>query len=1036
MRRVVVSMSILLLLLLARHSILAQTPPPPTAPPSPLSTPGLSPIPTPTPESLALPGSAGAWWKTIAQALSRYGPWGATIAIFVLIVGGFLWKVGGAVAEEEAKGFAARLRKGARLTWHRVTRRIPREERDLLKHVCTICEQLELKGFVKETIIIVSLESIYVPLTAKGDKSPGSLGEGMPLLRTAEGSGEVTLTNLIARHPCLVLVGEAGSGKTTFLKYVAHTAARCYDGKKSDRADWLPDPNPLPLFLPLHGFGNYLKDQKLAERESPSPDLLRDYIVHHLRHLDLPEGWIAERIKTGNILLLLDGLDEVARFEDRRFITELVAQFASFYDRCRVIVTTRPQGYEGAAQLGGSFERRDINPLGWPEDIRFFLERWNEAIKCREEQGNLSAHGRRLAHDNAQKLMSRLENAPNVRELANNPLLLTVMAIVHYNVGELPERRADLYDAATELLLGWDKRMGRELQAPPLWLDALSAAHRRLPLEELAFDFQDQRVIEQVRADTLSFLAGHFLAGQGSEAQEAAHVQAEEYLNWVTGRTRVLQDIGGMIRFYRKPFQEYLAARKLGRTPDLQDRVRYILREDWRDRWWDETLLLTVGQLITTNPQKASDLLTAIQQLPSPPETPHYNVTFVARALADVPEGLLSHVWRVRESVVEHLAKAVAAVEAVFSPQARLEAGVALGTLGDPRPGTGVVAAEAGRSLLPDIVWVQVPAGPFLMGSTDEQVEYWKDWTRQRIENGTDRIEGIAPERLLEIYTAWWEIERGQHALEMPAFLIARYPVTNAQYRCFTDADGYNDPRWWGGETSPAWAWRTGKPRLDWQRTDRPDFWHDPRFNGPNQPVVGVTWYEAMAFCRWLAEQLRTPAAVLGPNCKLRVWRDDKLETLDYPEPFAVRLPTEAEWEKAVRGTNAWTWPWGNEWKEMSANTREANLGQSSPVGVLPVDASPYGVVDVAGNVREWTLSLWRTDWIDSTFNYPYHPDDAREDTVPGDEMLRVIRGGSWGMHYGAARCAARNYTSAHYSNYGGGFRCVSPVSPSACSGC
>ena len=825
------------------------------------------------------------------------------------------------------------------------------------------------------------------------------------------------LTELIARYPRLVLVGEAGAGKTTCLKYIALVAANAYTGLGSRREDWLQGTPPLPLFLPLHGFGIYLADQTRANRESPSPDLLRDYIVHHLRHLELPEGWVTGRLKAGNLLILLDGLDEVARFKDRRFVADLITRFASFYDRCQIVVTTRPQGYEGAAQLGGSFERRDINPLRWPEDVRTFLYRWNETINQRAEGGTLSAKGRQRAHDSAHNLIARLKLATNIRELANNPLLLTVMAIVHYNIGTLPERRADLYDAATGLLLGWDKRMGREALAPPGWLDTLTAAQRRLPLEESAFDFQEQHTLEKSRTYTLSYLYGYFLAGQGPEAEETARVRAEEYLTWVTGRTYVLQDISGVIRFYRKPFQEYLAARRVARLPDLHHRVQEILATDWRDRWWDETLLLTAGQLVTDNPQKASDLLTFIQSLPDASEVPNHNTTFVARALADVPEGLTGSVWEIRKTVTEHLTSAITAVDPTFKPSARLEAGIALSALGDPRLGVGVSKEEK----IPDLLWVEVPSGPFLMGFTDEAVAYWKDWPRQQVQEGIYEIDGLTPQEVLELLWNWLDGERGRHQLELPAFLIGRYPVTNAQYACFVNTEGYENPRWWGGEDSPGWAWRKGKPRLEWQRTDRPDFWHDPRFNHPSQPVVGVTWYEAMAFCRWLETRLQ------ALTLKWRVQRGDKLGTLDQEnETRTVRLPTEAEWEKAARGSDGRTWPWGDGWDDTRANTADINLNQTLPVGILPSGDSPYGVADMAGGVWEWTVSLWGPDWRVPTFVYPYRQEDGREDTSPGDDISRVVRGGSWADYQNLACCACRGAYYPYVSYPYLGFRCIS----------
>jgi len=217
------------------------------------------------------------------------------------------------------------------------------------------------------------------------------------------------------------------------------------------------------------------------------------------------------------------------------------------------------------------------------------------------------------------------------------------------------------------------------------------------------------------------------------------------------------------------------------------------------------------------------------------------------------------------------------------------------------------------------------------------------------------------------------EDEQPQHTLSLPDYYMARTPVTNAQYVAFVQVT-YRRPNHWEGGKPPS-----GKE---------------------DHPVVNVTWHDAVAYCHWLSEVTGRP----------------------------YRLPSEAEWEKGGRGTDGRIWPWGNQWDAKRCNTSEGGKGNTTPVGAYPEGASPYGLLDMAGNVLEWTRSLWGEDWEEPSFKYPYDPADGREDLEAPDTVLRVLRGGSWNYSQVNARCIERRRHSPSYSHNFIGFRLVSPV--------
>lgn len=199
----------------------------------------------------------------------------------------------------------------------------------------------------------------------------------------------------------------------------------------------------------------------------------------------------------------------------------------------------------------------------------------------------------------------------------------------------------------------------------------------------------------------------------------------------------------------------------------------------------------------------------------------------------------------------------------------------------------------------------------------------------------------------------------------LPPFEISRYPITYAQFQTFVDdPQGYNDPQN---------RWFVGLAADDDDRRMREQY-----FKYRNHPRETVNWYQVLAFCRWLS------------------WRWGGGYNLDDITAWAVRLPTEVEWEKAARGRDGREYPYGGEFDAAKGNTSETGIRQTSAVGLFPQGASPYGVEEMSGNVWEWCL----TDYDKPA------PDAARENIR--SSARRVLRGGSWGDNHDLARASFR----------------------------
>jgi formylglycine-generating enzyme required for sulfatase activity len=197
----------------------------------------------------------------------------------------------------------------------------------------------------------------------------------------------------------------------------------------------------------------------------------------------------------------------------------------------------------------------------------------------------------------------------------------------------------------------------------------------------------------------------------------------------------------------------------------------------------------------------------------------------------------------------------------------------------------------------------------------------------------------------------WIEIPGGQVTMleggyisrtsvfDVAPFAMAQFPVTNEAYGRFVAANGYQTRQWWSKR-----GWRA-KEKGHWVE---PRHWYSPHWHVPDHPIVGVCWYEAMAYCRWLS-------AETGQT---------------------ITLPTEQQWQRAAQGDDGRLYPWGSEEPSADLCNWSRNVDETTPVHKYPAGASPFGVMDMCGNVLEWTLTA--------------------VDVLTDGRDHRLLRGGSW----------------------------------------
>ena len=663
-----------------------------------------------------------------------------------------------------------------------------------------------------------------------------------------------------------------------------------------------------------------------------------NFLFHALENerIRLAGDFFDEWLEEGRAVILLDGLDEVADPDLRRRVSRLVEAFTGAYADCRYVVTSRIVGYTGAARLGEDYKTTTVRDFTTP-DVARFLTNWHRLVAIGQMGPGESAQV--YAVEQTRQLLSAIESSERIRELSINPLMLTVIAMVHRDRVKLPDRRAELYSEAVDVLLGkWDEARGIE-ETPILGEKPFDTGDRRLMLQTVALAMHENQQKEISGGDLRGHLEEMFyrILNDRREAERAV----ARFLTVIEERTGLLAARGeGVYAFSHLTFQEYLAALAVAAEDDY---VPYTLKRV-PDRWWREVVLLEAGYLSTQSKERATRLIREIANLKEELE-PYHNLELAAECLRDVGsnrvEGELERMVRQRLRGELETPPPKGWLKSV---RVRLSRGMSLSDLAERRiAATEALARIGGESYWRpphgEPEWVRIPAGKFWMGEGHEA-----------------------------------------HQVYLEEYAIARVSVTNAQHHFFVEATGHAPPS----------HWDEGRP---------------PK-RRESHPVVTVTWHDALVYCQWLS-------SVTGKS---------------------ITLPSEAQWEKAARGDqDQRVFPWGDTFEPTRCNSSEIGLGHTTPAGIFSEGESPYGCLDMAGNVWEWTRSLWGESWDKPDFGYPYEPDDGRENLEAGDDVKRVLRGGSFYNNESYARCAYR-YGSSPLNWYDYiGFRVV--VSPGMASG-
>ncbi len=652
--------------------------------------------------------------------------------------------------KEHLEGWTAESAKG----WERIgekiqdTLKVDRSFQRYLKSAVTEHRYLSTKGFETNLRIPIELKRVYINMkayihtrdydfTLKGRKE-------MEEKVRDEGLSSLDIKaafKAAARHNVkdMVILGDPGSGKTTLLKYILVSLA---DGK-GDEILGIED-TPIPFFAPL--------------RELKDPE--REDFIHFMKRIckfeeyEISDNAFRDLLDEGRGGVLLDGLDEVANENARIKTCAWIDKAWQKFVRSRFLITSRYAGYLGKSRLGEGVMELSIQHFT-PDEVREFLVRWFELVEVALHPEDEEEKRKQKGRDAALELVDRIQKSEDIQKLAVNPLLLQIIALVHKDRGTLPQRRVELYEECTNVLLErWDMAKGLDvlvtarearqiLQPIALWFHKVDE-RRSAPMEEIKEAIKEP--LEEIGK---------------------SDIDPEKLLLNIRDRSGIFMGYSETeYGFTHLSFQEYLAAEQV-----RNKRLIRVLLSNYGNRWWKEVILLCLGlnnpsvieefmeQLIPTEGFRSeiSIPIDALRDSIVKPSTPFINAIGNPELS---PEARYNAVRALKEIGGE---KVTEALKDVVQNKDKKLALTAFETLESMGKGAGLKRPVAEE--IP-MRWVNpadgsemalIPAGTFLYGSRDD-----------------DPVARSA--------------EKPQRIINLPAFYMDIFPVTNGQFCKFLDA--------------------------------------------------------------------------------------------------------------------------------------------------------------------------------------------------------------------------------------------------------